>query len=249
MEYRRFGSTELMLPVITCGCMRFQHSWNPKDAIPDEAQRNVEACVHRALELGIHHFETARGYGSSEGQLGRVLPTLPRDEIIVQTKVGPEARPRKFVANFEDSMKRLKLDYLDIFSFHGINNDELLENTLRCMDKALKWKEQGRIRHIGFASHGTSDILLKAIRTDAFESMNLHWFFIQQGNWPAIEEAAKRDMGVYIISPNDKGGMLYSPSEKLKELTRPVASDGLQRPFLPGASGGYVAQLRRREGR
>ena len=57
---------------------------------PRDNQANLEATIHRALELGINHIETARGYGTSEMQLGRVLPKLPRDKIIVQTKVAPE---------------------------------------------------------------------------------------------------------------------------------------------------------------
>lgn len=222
MKYRRFGKTELELPVITCGGMRFQHSWKSDDPVPDESQRNVEACVRRALELGIHHFETARGYGTSEKQLGEVLPQLPRDEIIVQTKVSPNSDVAKFKETFEVSMRSLQLDHLDLFAFHGINNQECLDNAMKCMDTALEWKKQGRIRHIGFATHGPCDILVKTVQTGAFEYMNLHWFYIYQDNWHAIEEAHKRDMGVYIISPNEKGGMLFKPSKKLSELTAPL---------------------------
>ena len=89
MKYRRFGRTGLQMPVISCGGMRYQHKWqdvDPKE-IPPANQANLEATIHRAVELGINHIETARGYGSSEVQLGQVLPKLPRDKIIVQTKV------------------------------------------------------------------------------------------------------------------------------------------------------------------
>ncbi len=89
MKYRRFGRTELNMPVISCGGMRYQHKWqdvSPSE-IPRANQENLEACIHRALELGINHIETARGYGTSEMQLGEVLPKLPRDKMIVQTKV------------------------------------------------------------------------------------------------------------------------------------------------------------------
>src|SRR5579863_1499501 len=92
MKYRRFGRTELAMPVISCGGMRYQFKWQdvaPGD-VPRDNQENLEATIHRALELGINHIETARGYGSSEMQLGSVLPTLPRDKIIVQTKVSPQ---------------------------------------------------------------------------------------------------------------------------------------------------------------
>ena len=222
MRYRRFGKTELQIPVISCGGMRYQQSWNSDDPVSDESQRNVEACIRRALELGIHHLETARGYGTSELQLGRVVRTLPRDEIILQTKVGPDADVSKFAANFEKSMKLLGAEYLDLFAIHGINDATSLESALRCLEKAQAWKREGRIRNLGFATHGPAEIIVKAIETNAFDYVNLHWFYVFQENWPAILEARKRDMGVFIISPNEKAGMLFSPSEKLCALTAPL---------------------------
>jgi len=222
MEYRRFGKTGLNLPVISCGGMRFQHGWNDKEAQTPESDRNVEACVRRSLELGITHIETARGYGTSEEQLGKVLPKLSRDEYLLQTKVGPDKDVAKFVENFEKSMSLLKADYLDLFSFHGINDEESLEATKTCLETAQRWKAQGRIRHIGFSTHGPVDILLKAVKTGAVEYINLHYYYIFQDNWPVIEEATRRDMGVFIISPNDKAGLLYQPSQRLAELCAPL---------------------------
>jgi aryl-alcohol dehydrogenase-like predicted oxidoreductase len=73
--------------------MRYKFKWQdvlPAEISPDN-QTNLEATIHRAVALGINHIETARGYGSSEMQLGRVLPTLPRDKILVQTKIPPMA--------------------------------------------------------------------------------------------------------------------------------------------------------------
>lgn len=222
MEYRRFGKTEYQIPVITCGGMRFQQGWKDDDPISDESQRNVEACVRRAWELGVNHFETARGYGTSEYQLGKVLPDLPRDRIYVQTKVGPSKDVRKFVDTFEKSMALLRLDYIDLFSFHGINDDESLDAALVCLDTAQRWKREGRIRDIGFSTHGGAEIVRKAIQTDAFEHVNLHWYFIYQDHWENILEARRRDMGIFVISPNDKAGMLYKPSEKLLRLCEPL---------------------------
>ena len=98
MRYRRFGKTGLAMPVLSCGGMRYQWKWQdvPPSEIPAENQANVEAIIRRALELGINHFETARGYGSSEMQLGRILPRLPREKIIVQRKVAPARSRRSF---------------------------------------------------------------------------------------------------------------------------------------------------------
>jgi len=221
MRYRRFGKTELQLPVITCGAMRFQHGWSETEPIPESSQRNVEGCVRRALELGIHHIETARGYGTSEYQLGKVLPKLERDRIVVQTKVGPDKDVKKYVEKFEKSMRLLHVDYLDLFALHGVNDAETFEAAMICLEQTLKWKAEGRIRHIGFSTHGPVEILMKAVCTGAFEYINLHWYYIFQDNWPVIVEAHKRDMGVLIISPNDKAGLLYRPSHKLMELCAP----------------------------
>jgi predicted aldo/keto reductase-like oxidoreductase len=227
MKYRRFGRTELAMPVISCGGMRYQFKWQdvaPKE-IPPDNQANVEATIRRALSLGINHIETARGYGTSEMQLGRILPSLPRDRIIVQTKIPPKASTKEFLKTFETSMKYLRLDYVDLLALHGINNRELLEYSLKkggCLEVAQKLQAKGRARFLGFSTHATTDIILEAINTDQFDYVNLHWYFVNNLNWPAVEAARKHDMGVFIISPNDKGGKLYEPPEKLLGLCAPL---------------------------
>src|SRR6185369_11288391 len=113
MKYRRFGRTELAMPVFSCGGMRYQFRWQdvPPQDIPAENQDNLAATIHRAVALGINHIETARGYGSSEMQLGRVLPELPRDRLIVQTKIAPMASADAFLQTFDRSMNYLRLDH------------------------------------------------------------------------------------------------------------------------------------------
>jgi predicted aldo/keto reductase-like oxidoreductase len=228
MKYRRFGRTELNMPVISCGGMRYQYKWQdvkPKE-IPSDNQANLEATIQRALELGINHIETARGYGTSEMQLGNILPRLPRDKIIVQTKVSPKPKAKEFLKTFNTSMDYLKLDYVDLLSLHGINNRELLDFSLRkggCVEAARKLQKEGRCRFVGFSTHATTDIILDAVHSGEFDYINVHWYFVNDLNWGAIEAARKRDMGVFIISPNDKGGKLYEPSGKLVELCAPIS--------------------------
>ncbi|NJK92948.1 MAG: aldo/keto reductase [Blastochloris sp.] len=228
MLTRRFGRTELSMPVFSCGGMRYQQSWQdlPMADVPKANQDNLEATILRALELGINHIETARGYGSSEMQLGQILPKLPREKMIIQTKVAPMADSREFLATFNKSMDYLGLDYVDLFSLHGINNQELLEFSTRpggCLEVAEQLRREGRCRHIGFSTHAPSQVIRDAIATDAFDYVNLHWYFVNDSNWQAVLEARARDMGVFIISPNDKGGLLYKPSEKLSELCQPLS--------------------------
>ncbi len=224
---RRFGKTELQLSVLTCGGMRYQQSWQDDEAarasVTEESQKNVEACVRYALDLGINHIETARGYGTSEYQLGKFLRSLPRDKMIVQTKVGPKDTPAEFLEAFEISMAALKLDHVDLLAIHGINNEETLQQALKCMPAAQQLKKEGRCRHIGFSTHGAPDIVVKAIETGLFEYVNLHWYFVYHPiNWVSVQAATKLDMGVFIISPCDKGGKLYEPPPKLIDLCQPL---------------------------
>lgn len=227
MEYRRFGRTELKMPVFSCGGMRYQHKWQdvPPADIPADNQANLEATIERALALGINHIETARGYGTSEMQLGWILPRLPRDKMIVQTKVAPHADPQQFLATFNQSMNYLKLDHVDLLSLHGINNRQLLDWSLRkggCLAMARQIQREGRARFIGFSTHGSPDEILAAVDTGEFDYVNLHWYFVNDLNWSAVEAAHRHDMGVFIISPNDKGGKLYEPPPKLVELCAPL---------------------------
>ena len=216
------------MPVISCGGMRYQFKWQdvPPQDIPAENQDNLEATIRRALDLGINHIETARGYGSSEMQLGRLLPTLPRDKMIVQTKVAPMATAEEFLETFDKSMDYLGLEHVDLLSLHGINNRQLLDWSLRkggCVDAARKLQKEGRARHIGFSTHATPDIIMDAVKSDAFDYVNLHWYFVNDLNWRCVEAAHARDMGMFIISPNDKGGKLYDPPKKLVELCAPLS--------------------------
>jgi predicted aldo/keto reductase-like oxidoreductase len=224
---RRFGKTELQMPVLTCGGMRFQQSWNDEaedlTSITEENQKNIEATVRYALELGINHIETANGYGTSEYQLGRFLPDLPRDEMIVQTKIGPKETPAEFMEAFETSLAKLQLEHVDLLAIHGINNEATLELALKSMPALEQLKKEGRCRHIGFSTHGPSDLVVKAINTGLFDYVNLHWYFVYHPvNWAPVEAATKLDMGVFIISPVDKGGMLYQPPPKLIDLCQPL---------------------------
>jgi predicted aldo/keto reductase-like oxidoreductase len=228
MRYRRFGRTNVQIPVFSCGGMRYQHKWEdvkPED-IPAANQANLEATIHRSLELGINHIETARGYGTSEMQLGWLLPKLPREKMLIQTKVAPFANPQEFIDTFEKSMDYLKLDYVDFFSIHGINLAEHLDWTLAkggCLEIARRFQREGRVRFIGFSTHAPECVITRGINTGEFDYVNLHWYYVNHLNEASIQAATKHDMGMFIISPNDKGGKLYSPPPKLVDLTAPLS--------------------------
>jgi predicted aldo/keto reductase-like oxidoreductase len=81
----------------------------------------------------------------------------------------------------------------------------------------------GKVRHVGFSTHGSLELILAAIATDLFEFVSLHYYYFFQRHAPAIAAAAEKDLGVFIISPADKGGQLYTPPETLAALCAPLS--------------------------
>jgi predicted aldo/keto reductase-like oxidoreductase len=169
--------------------------------------------------------ETARHYGSSERQLGWLLPQVPDPGRILQTKVPPQADPAAFEAELRLSFERLAVQRVDLLAIHGLNLPEHLEHTLRpggCLEVVRRWQAEGRVGSVGFSTHGPLPLILEAINSGAFDYVNLHWYFIRQDNRPAIDAAIAQDMGVFVISPTDKGGHLHTPSPLLRELCAPL---------------------------
>lgn len=229
-----------------------QETWNPKpdmtiEMINKDCQENFKKIVKRSMELGINHFETARGYGTSELQYGPILREYPRSDYILQTKVPPREDPEEFKQLLEKSLKTLLLDgedgFVDLLSVHGINKPEHLEWVTRpggCRDVLREYQSRGKIRFVGFSSHGMTPLIVQAIETGLFDYVNLHYHFIGSytasgtgplgGNQQALQAAQKQDMGVFIISPTDKGGALYQPPKafcKLCEPLTPIAFNNL----------------------
>ncbi|PMB14445.1 oxidoreductase [Fischerella thermalis CCMEE 5282] len=227
MQYRRFGKTELRLSVFSLGTMRYLAS-------PD----NVWQTIQTAIALGINHIETARGYGKSEEYLGQAIALglpISRSQLYITTKIPPTVDADTMRRCIDESLKRLHLDYLDCLGIHGLNTWEHLDWVKAkggCMQAVQEAVADGRVRHVGFSTHGSLDVILAAINTDFFEFVNLHYYYFFQRHAPAIELAATKDMGIFIISPADKGGRLYTPPPTLVNLCHPFSPLELNYRFL-----------------
>ncbi|NEP00449.1 MAG: aldo/keto reductase [Symploca sp. SIO2E9] len=226
MRYRRFGKTNLQLSTFSLGTMRCLAS-----------QLDAQETVQEAINQGINHLETARGYGKSEPYLGNILKKLsvPREQLYITTKLPPTADAQLMRQWINDSLERLQLDYVDCLAIHGINTWEHLawiESPVGCMQAVQEAVTQGIVRHLGFSTHAPLEVILAAINTDLFEFVNLHYYYFFQRQAAAIELAHSKDLGIFIISPADKGGRLYTPSPKLEQLCDPFSPLELNYRFL-----------------
>ncbi len=151
MEYRVLGSTGLWVSEIGMGGNTFGRYC-------DETQ--TAAVVHRALDLGVNHFDTADAYGNglSEPYLGKALAGR-RGEVVVATKVGwpggeglnqQGASYRRVMAACERSLKRLGTDYIDLYYLHRPDPATPLEETFRAFDDLVR---QGKVRYVGISNH------------------------------------------------------------------------------------------------
>ena len=224
---RRFGRTNLEMPILSLGGMRFQKSWDQIDfsRISLNEQKKVEDILNLADKYGVSHVETAKYYGTSEVQLGAAFKNIKRTPRIVQTKIPPNSDTKIFEQDLMTSIQKLNVERIDLLSIHGINTPEHLHHAVRdggCVDILRNLQKDKVIGHIGFSTHGESSLIQKAISTNLFDYVNLHWYFINQKNTEVINLANKYDLGVFIISPTDKGGHFHTPSKKMMELCNPL---------------------------
>jgi aryl-alcohol dehydrogenase-like predicted oxidoreductase len=161
MRYRAFGRTGLYVSELSLGTMTFggKGFWQ---AIGTLSAAEAEALVGTALDAGVNLIDTADVYsdGDSESFVGRALAALgrPRDQVIVATKVRSRTGPgpndiglsRGHIMNsVESSLRRLKLDHIDLYQIHGADNDTPVEETLRALDDLVR---SGKVRYVGYCN-------------------------------------------------------------------------------------------------
>ncbi|HEY4383764.1 MAG TPA: aldo/keto reductase [Ktedonobacteraceae bacterium] len=154
MSYRRSGRSGLRLPAISLGAWETFGGYRGEEI--------ARACLYRAFDLGITHFDIANNYGRPAGNaervVGTVLRDMPRDELIISTKAGYYMWPGPYgdrlskkylVASLDQSLKRLGLDYVDIFYAHRPDPETPLEETMSTLDLIVK---QGKALYVGVSN-------------------------------------------------------------------------------------------------
>ncbi len=168
MKYNRVGRSGLKLPAVSLGLW---HNFGGVDSL-----ENSRAIIHKAFDLGITHFDLANNYGpppgSAEENFGRILKqdlAAYRDEMVISTKAGyhmwkgpyGEWGSRKYMlSSLDQSLKRMGLDYVDIFYHHRPDPDTPLEETMGALDSAVR---QGKALYAGISNY-KADQAREAIR-------------------------------------------------------------------------------------
>ena len=198
MQYTRLGNTGLEVSKLALGCMSFGDSsrWFHKWVL-NEADTKV--MIDKAIGLGINFFDTANVYsmGSSEEFLGRILKAYNRDELVVATKVfmpmhegrnaGGLSR-KEIIAQADASLKRLDMDYIDLYITHRWDANTPIEETLDALDALVK---AGKVRYIG-ASAMYAWQFQKALYTS--EKYNLAKFVSMQNHYNLLYREDEREL-------------------------------------------------------
>src|SRR5512137_2356024 len=155
MPYLRCGRSGLKLPAISLGAWETFGGYRGEEV--------ARECLFRAFDLGITHFDLANNYGTPPGNAeivcGRIIKQMPRDELIISSKAGYRMWPgpygewgsRKYlIASCDQSLKRMGLDYVDIFYSHRFDPDTPLEETMGALDSAVR---QGKALYVGISSY------------------------------------------------------------------------------------------------
>jgi aryl-alcohol dehydrogenase-like predicted oxidoreductase len=197
MHYQTLGTTDLKVSSLCLGCMTFgepnrgNHPWT----LPEESSRPL---IQQALEQGINFFDTANSYsdGSSEEIVGRALRDFARrDEIVVATKVyfpvsdqGAGLSRAQIRRAIDDSLRRLGMDYVDLYQIHRWDPWTPLEETLEALDEVVK---AGKARYIG-ASSMYAWQFAKALYTQQYRG----WarFVTMQDQYNLIQREEEREM-------------------------------------------------------
>ena len=228
MEYRRLGRSGVKVSEVSLG------SWLTYGG--SVAEEQARACIHKAYELGINFFDTANVYmrGAAEEIVGRALEGFERDSYFLATKVyfpmgeGPNDRglSRKHITEqCHASLKRLGVDYVDLYQCHRYDEGTPLEETLRALDDLVR---QGKVLYVG-VSEWTADQIADALRLA--KEMNLDRIVSNQPRYNMIQRqieaeiiplCGREGVGQVVFSPLAQGVLTgkYLPGEAPEKGTR-----------------------------
>jgi L-glyceraldehyde 3-phosphate reductase len=213
MTYRRCGRSGLKLPLISLGAWETFGGYRGEDV--------ARECFFGAFDLGITHFDLANNYGTPPGNAeivcGKVIKEMPRDELIISSKAGYTMWPgpygewgsRKYIiASCDQSLKRMGVDYFDIFYSHRFDPETPLEETIGALNTLV---EQGKAIYAGISSYSgaASNEAVGIARARGWAPITIHqpyYNILGRGiERDLIAEAGRQGFGVIPFCPLASG--------------------------------------------
>ena len=215
MQYRRSGRSGIKLPAISLGLW---HNFGGVDNF-----ENSRAMLRRAFDLGINHFDLANNYGppygSAEETFGQILKKdfLPyRDELIISTKAGWDMWPgpygdlgsRKYMlASLDQSLKRMGIEYVDIFYHHRPDPDTPMEESLGALATAVR---SGRALYVGISAYNAKQTaeaikILRDLGTPCLIHQPKYSMFVRDPEQGLLDVLGKEGVGSIVFSPLAQG--------------------------------------------
>ena len=240
MEYKQLNNTSIKISEIVLGCWALGggYTWGEQD---DQASIGT---IHAALDLGINTFDTAEFYGGgrSEELLGRGL-AASRNKAVVITKLWLENMTReKTIVSCEQSLKRLKTDYIDLYFIHWPNPDVPLEETLGAMEKL---KGDGKVRALGVCNFGPRDLNKVLSISDIATDQLAYSLLFRAIESEILNECIQSNVGVLAYS-NLAQGLLTGKFTSLKDVDDERARIRFYSKDRPGTvheESGYESQV------
>jgi L-glyceraldehyde 3-phosphate reductase len=240
MRYNRCGRSGLKLPAIALGLW---HNFGGVDAM-----ENGRAMIHRAFDLGITHFDLANNYGpppgSAEENFGRILKqdlAAYRDELVISTKAGYLMWPgpygewgsrKHLLASLDQSLKRMQLEYVDIFYSHRLDPETPLEETMSALAQAVSC---GKALYAGISSYTPEQTreaarLLREMGTPCLIHQPYYNMFDRRVEEGLLDVLAKEGMGCIAFCPLAQGMLTNKYLNGIPEGSRAAKPHGYLRP-------------------
>jgi L-glyceraldehyde 3-phosphate reductase len=236
MQYNRCGRSGLKLPAVSLGLW---HNFGGVDT-----PENCRAIIHRAFDLGITHFDLANNYGpppgSAEETFRRILKqdlSGYRDELVISTKAGYSMWPgpygdfgsRKYMlASLDQSLKRLGLDYVDIFYHHRPDPDTPLEESMGALDHAVR---SGKALYVGISNYPPDQTrqaarLLRELGTPCLIHQPSYSMFSRRIEAELLDVLEEEGIGCITFSPLSQGLLTDRYLDGIPEDSRAAKSHG-----------------------
>ncbi len=231
MKYKALGKTGYEISVMGIGGIPIQRV----------GQEVAEQVIAAALELGVNFLDTARGYTDSEEKFGYALRGV-RDRFVLATKT-PARDAEGARRDLETSLRMLQTDSVELYQLHNVSTKAELEQALApggALEAILQAQQEGLVKHIGVTGHN-DQILLKAVETGLFATVQAPVNAVERQFIPVFEAAKARGMGTIAMKPL-AGGSFMHPQLALRQLLAEPLLDVI----IPGVDS--VEQMRQNAG-